>query len=76
MRIVHKTIFDNDVVSSFFCQTNLPKTGHVHDASEEETGEEVKIKEELFHDDSDEEKFIEDGPVIDGHKKQKKEKAK
>ena len=61
---------------SFFCQTNLLKTGQVHDACEEETGEEVKIKEELFQDDSDEEKFVEDGSVIDAHKKQKKEKAK
>ena len=56
----------------YFCQTN-----EVHDASEEEEmGEEVKVKEELFHDNSDEEKLIEDGLVVDVHNKQKNEKAK
>ena len=48
----------------------------MRDASEEEEmGEEVKVKEELFHDDSDEEKLIDDGvPVVDAHNKQKKAK--
>ena len=56
----------------YFHQTNK-----VHDASEEEEmGEEVKVKEELSHVDSNEEKLIEDGPVADAHNKQKNEKAK
>ena len=56
----------------YFCQTNK-----VRDASEEEEiAEEVQVKEELFHDDSDEEKLIEDGPVVNAHNKKNNEKSK
>ena len=58
--------------SFLFCQTKQVCVA----SEEEEKGEEVKIKEELFHDESDEEKLVEDEPVFDTHNHQKNEKAK
>ena len=53
------------------------QTKQVRGTSEaEETGDEVIVKEELFNDDSDEEKLVEDGPVFDADRHPKKEKAK
>ena len=72
MRFVHKTMFWYRYGLFCFCQTKQVCAA----SEEEEKTEEVKIKEELFHDESDEEKLVEDEPVFDTHNHQKNEKAK
>ena len=56
---------------SFIFQPNIPDVGHTGDIDNEH---DIKgdIKEELFHDeDDDEEKYIEDGPIVDLQDEQK-----